>query len=59
MASLTLTACKTTQFTYGDGLCIDMGKRCNGVPECKEKTDELECKVADIDSRYNKRKAKK
>ena len=50
---LSLSACKDTQFTCGDGLCIDIDERCNGVTNCKDKTDELECKIVQMDSSYN------
>ena len=53
-AFLSLTACTDSQFTCGDGLCIGLGERCNGVPDCKDETDELRCTVAEIGSSYNK-----
>ena len=49
-----LTACQETQFTCGDGLCIELEERCNGVPDCKDKTDEVSCTVSTMDSSYNK-----
>ena len=52
--SLSLSACADSEFTCGDGLCIDMDGRCNGVVNCKDKTDEMDCRVAEIDSGYNK-----
>ena len=51
---LSLSACKDSEFTCGDGLCIDIDGRCNGVINCKDKTDEMECRVVQIDSGYNK-----
>ena len=52
--SLSLTTCRSTQFTCGDGLCIGLDERCDGVADCKDKMDEIDCNVAEIDSGYNK-----
>ena len=54
---LSLTTCLDTQFTCGDGLCIGMEERCDGVANCKDKIDEIDCNVAEIDPSYNKRLA--
>ena len=51
---LSLTACQDSQFTCGDGLCIGLDERCNGVADCEDMTDELQCSVAEIESSYNK-----
>ena len=40
MVSISLTTCKDSSFTCDDGLCIDLPKRCNGVTDCKDKSDE-------------------
>ena len=52
--SLSLSACLETQFTCGDGLCISIDERCDGVTHCKDMTDEMECRVIQMDSGYNK-----
>ena len=52
--SLSLSACLDTQFTCGDGLCIEIDERCDGVTDCKDMTDEIECKVIQMDSGYSK-----
>ena len=52
--SLSLSACLDTQFTCGDGLCIDIDERCDGVTDCKDMTDEIDCRVIQMDSGYNK-----
>lgn len=52
--SLSLTTCLDTQFTCGDGLCIMLDERCNGVVDCKDKVDEVDCNIAEIDPSYNK-----
>ena len=51
---LSLTSCLSNQFTCGDGICIEMKQRCNGVTDCKDKIDELDCNIAEIDPSYNK-----
>ena len=51
---LSLTTCLDTQFTCGDGLCIELEERCNGVVDCKDKVDEVGCNIAEIDPSYNK-----
>ena len=51
---LSLTTCTDTQFTCGNGLCIGLEQRCDGVADCYDKLDEIDCKVAEIDSSYNK-----
>ena len=37
---LSLTACKKDEYTCNDGLCLPIDQRCNGKPECKDKSDE-------------------
>ena len=50
-----LTGCNKTQFTCNDGSCVKMEERCNQIPECKDKSDEKNCKVLKLDDGYNKR----
>ena len=40
-SSLSLSACSDNQFTCGDGLCIDLEGRCDGVADCKDLTHEI------------------
>ena len=53
-ATLSLTACTDEQFTCNDGLCLPLDLRCNGKPECKDNSDELECTIVIRDESYNK-----
>ena len=38
--ALLLTSCKAGDFTCDNGQCIDIVNRCDGVPECKDLSDE-------------------
>ena len=51
---LSLTSCSSHQFTCNDGLCIDLERRCDGKTDCKDFTDEMDCRVIEFDSSYNK-----
>ena len=53
-AELKLTGCKDGQFTCKDGQCIKMEERCNQVPDCRDESDERECKVIILKDSYNK-----
>ena len=53
-ATLALTACTDEEFTCNDGLCLPLDLRCNGKPECKDNSDELECTIVIKDESYNK-----
>ena len=53
-ATLALTACTEEEFTCNDGLCLPLDLRCNGKPECKDNSDELECTIVIKDESYNK-----
>ena len=50
-----LTGCNKTQFTCNDGSCIKMEERCNQVPNCEDKSDEINCKILVLESGYNQR----
>ena len=50
-----LTGCNPGEFTCSGGHCIDMEQRCNQQPNCRDKTDEVGCKILTPDNSYNKR----
>ena len=50
-----LTGCDYTQFTCDDGQCIKMEERCNQMPNCKDKSDEMDCRILVLERGYNQR----
>ena len=51
---LKMTGCKEGSFTCNDGQCIKMVQRCNQVPECRDKSDEVGCQLIFLENNYNK-----
>ena len=51
---LKLTGCDTGHFTCNDGQCVTMEQRCNQLPDCRDRSDETNCKVLVLDNEYNK-----
>jgi len=37
------TDCQSTEFRCADNSCIDVSLRCNGLDDCNDGSDELEC----------------
>ncbi|XP_071543632.1 uncharacterized protein [Panulirus ornatus] len=52
---LKLTSCRQNMFTCGDGMCIDLSKRCNLELDCDDHTDELNCETLVKPPGYEKR----
>ena len=52
---LKLTGCNPEgEFTCYDGQCIKLEDRCNQVPNCRDKSDERNCKILLLEDGYEK-----
>ena len=49
-----LSGCEYGNFTCSDGECVSMDERCNQLPDCKDKSDESNCKILVLEDSYNK-----
>ena len=51
-----LTGCQQKgEFTCNDGQCIRMEERCNQLPNCRDKSDEQECRILLLEDGFNQR----
>ena len=53
-AVLKLTGCNGSEFTCDDGHCVDIGQRCDQIPNCKDGSDEKGCQLVVLSEGYNK-----
>ena len=52
---LKFTGCdQSREFTCDDGQCIKMEKRCNQMPNCRDRSDEKDCHMLLLEEGYNK-----
>ena len=52
--SLTLSSCNGSEFTCSDGVCININRRCNNINDCRDKSDEGNCKRVKKKATYQK-----
>ena len=52
---LKLTGCPEGDFTCGDGQCIRMEERCDQLTDCRDSSDEKECRLLVLEDGYNKK----
>jgi hypothetical protein len=38
-----VSGCVELEYHCSDGMCIDMARKCDGVPDCEFEDDEKEC----------------
>ena len=50
---LKLSGCIDGDFTCDDGQCVKMNQRCNQVPNCRDESDEVGCKILVLKNNYN------
>ena len=51
---LKMTGCEDGEFTCRDGQCVNMTMRCDQLTHCKDKSDEMECNILNVEENYNK-----
>ena len=51
---LKMSGCQDGNFTCDNGQCVGMDKRCNQLPDCRDKSDENNCKTLVLEGTYNK-----
>ena len=51
---LTLTGCSEQEFTCREGFCVAMEQRCDGVVDCRDKSDEVGCSKVVLESSYSR-----
>ena len=51
---LTLSHCSRNEFTCSNGKCINIDKRCDGLTQCVDGSDEQDCRLVVPSIGYNK-----
>ena len=51
---LSFTSCNDEQFNCNDGQCIPMENKCDGRTHCRDRSDEIGCKILVTSSSYSK-----
>ena len=52
--TLKLTGCAEDDFTCADGQCISIENRCDQIVDCRDETDEKDCRLLVLKNGYNK-----
>ena len=53
---LKLSGCSPNgEFTCNDGQCVTMEERCNQIPNCRDKSDEVACQLLFLERNYNRK----
>ena len=55
LVKIKVTACGSGQFTCDDGQCVSIDDRCNQISNCRDESDEDNCKMLVIKDNYNKK----
>ena len=50
-----LTSCQDGQFTCSDGQCVKMDQRCDQIVQCRDESDEEDCRLLSLKTSYNKK----
>jgi hypothetical protein len=50
-----LTSCREGQFTCSDGQCVTMEQRCDQIVQCRDESDEEDCRLLALKTSYNKK----
>ena len=52
--SLKLSGCGEEEFTCSDGQCIDINSRCDQIVDCRDESDEEDCRLLVLKNGYKK-----
>ena len=55
ITELKMSGCQESEFTCDDGQCVKLGQRCNQFPDCRDKSDEMNCDILVMEAGYNKK----
>ena len=50
---LKMSGCQKGKFTCNDGQCVGMDQRCNQLSDCRDESDERNCKILVLKDGYN------
>lgn len=54
--TLTFSDCHPEKYTCNNGQCVELSQKCDGLIDCDDGTDELECQFLVLDKNYSKDK---